>query len=241
MTRGRVIQATLALALALAVAGCAGAANPTTVPAPSAKPSGVAGFGPTMAPSQPAVPSAAPLASAGPHGESLVAATSIFNYQTLAQFIRDNRQVIQGVAVVRIASASPLRWNTPDGTRPSELALDADWSNPTAARYMIGRAFGLRLERVAWGDWTAKGPTEVYWIPGGKLGADEYVNGSAALVPAPVDGGLAVALTITPMVSQPQPPVRTIGFVFPVDASGRVTTIDPAEDITLGDLAQHLP
>lgn len=236
MTRLRVVRATLAITII--VAGCAGAANQTTVPSPSVAPDKTAGPAATVAPSRPS-PSATPAASAGAHGESFVAAGAMFNYQTLTQFIRENS--FEGVAVVRVESASPLQWNTPDGARPSEPALHADWSNPATAQYMIGRAFTLRLDRVAWGQWTAKGPTEVYWIPGGRLGADEYANGSADLVPPPVAGGMAVALTIPPMVAQPQPPVRTIGFLFPVDPNGRVMTLDPTEALTLENLDQRLP
>ncbi|MBI2777922.1 MAG: hypothetical protein HYX57_11765 [Chloroflexi bacterium] len=236
MIRLRVVRATLAITII--VAGCAGAANQTTVPSPSVAPDKTAGPAATVAPSRPS-PSATPAASAAAHGESFVAAATMFNYQTLAQFIRDNSQIFAGIAVVTVESASPLQWNTPDGARPSEPALHADWSNPATAQYMIGRAFTLRLDRVAWGQWTAKGPTEVYWIPGGRLGADEYANGSADLVPPPVAGGMAVALTASAADSGPG--VSTISWLFPVDANGRVMTLDPTEALTLENLDQRLP
>ncbi|MBI3746353.1 MAG: hypothetical protein HY264_07510 [Chloroflexi bacterium] len=160
------------------------------------------------------------------------------NYQTLAQFVREDVPFYEGIAVVTVESVSQLRWNTPDGSRPADRALHAGWDNGTAD-YFIGRAYRLRLERVAWGNWTATGPTDVYWLAGGKLGADETGSSASDLVPPPIVGGKAVALTgsfdFGTGVS------TTIATLFPVDAGGRVITLDPTEDITLADLAQHLP
>jgi len=226
MTRSRI--AASSLSLALAVSGCTGAdaPRPTTGTPPATQPD-------TASPA-----TAAP--STGQHGESRVAAGVSFDYQTLAQFIRDNSQIVEGVAVVTVESVSPLRWNTPDGKRPSEPALHADWSSTGDNRYGIGRAYGVRLQRVAWGKWLAPGPTEVYWLGGGKLGADEDVNGSADLLPPPVVGGTAVVL-VGRFYSSPGVVGPTISWPFPVDANGRVITLDPTEDITLADLDQHLP
>ncbi|MBI2777921.1 MAG: hypothetical protein HYX57_11760 [Chloroflexi bacterium] len=232
MTHLRVVRATLAITII--VAGCAGAAKPTMVPSPSVAPDKTAGPAATVAPSGP-LPTAAPAASVAAHGESRFGGAATYNYQTLTQFIRENR--FKGVAVVTVQSVSPLQWNTPDGSRPADAALHAGWDNGTAD-YFIGRAYRLQLDRVAWGQWTAKGPTEVYWLAGGKLGADE--TGSTSVIVPPVVGGKAVALTDSSTdfgtgVS------TTITWLFPVDTTGGVQTLDPTEDITLADLSQHLP
>ena len=236
MTDSPILAATVSLALALS--GCAGAANPTTGTTPSVRPAGAASPGSTTAPTRPTPPSAAPAASAGMHGESRFGGTVSVNYQTLAQFIRDNASFYAGIAVVTVESVGPLRWNTPDGSRPAEAALHAGWDSGTADSF-IGRAYRLRLERVAWGKWTATGPTDIYWLAGGKLGADETGSSASDLVPPPVVGGTALALTgsfdFGTGVS------TTIATLFPVDAGGRVITLDPTEDITLADLDRHLP
>ena len=233
MTGSRILAATVSLALALS--GCVGAANPTTVPIPSVRPAAAASPGPTSAATRSTPPSAAPSASIGAHGESRFGGAS-YNYQTLAQFVRDNSQIFEGIAVVTVESVGPLRWNTPDGSRPAEAALHAGWDG--TADYFIGRAYRLRLERVAWGKWTATGPTDIYWLAGGKLGADE--TGSSGIgLPPPVVGGTALALTGS--VDFGTGVSTTISWLFPVDASGRVITLDPTEDITLSDLDRHLP
>lgn len=127
------------------------------------------------------------------------------------------------------------------GELPPERALHSDWdmSGGGTFRYAIGRAYQVRLERVVWGKWLAPGDTDVYWLPGGKLGNDE-VGGDrfGPLPPGAADLGLAI---ISRYDRGPGVISSAVAWLLPVDASGRVTTMNPKEHVTLADLDEHLP
>jgi len=78
-------------------------------------------------------------------------------------------------------------------------------------------------------------------VPGGRIGADEFIL-SDSLWPGreAAIGEQAVAFT-TAEANPPAIPSAYIGYLFAVDASGRVETFDPSEGVTLNTLDQALP
>lgn len=143
-----------------------------------------------------------------------------------------------GVALVRVADAGALRWNSDDGTRPPETALH---SAPAGHRdgYGIGRLVTVERLELLSGRWTASGPSASYWRPGGQLGSDRFepeIN-----IPELSPGQRAIALlTDADAGAETSLPVQA-GWLFPVDAAGRVQTLDPTEQITLDSIGKYLP
>ena len=211
------------LALALTLAACGGAAGPeppvTDLPA--------------TAPPASAIPGTPPAAT--PHGEQQIGGATSIQYDSIAQYAA----WYDGVAIVRVVDISPLRWNTPSGERPSEADLHASLSGTTQKVLVIGRVFTVELVRQVRGTWPAPGQQAVWWISGGRIGADEVISTGPRLR-EPAVGELAVAFT----AAQPYgsvPPLRYIGSLFATDASGRVETFDSSEMVTLDTLDQALP
>lgn len=208
----------LALALAVPMAACAGAAGPEM---PATDPPASA---PPVVPDTPA---------ATPHGEQQTGASDIV-YVSIAQWAA----WYDGVAIVRVVDIGAPRWSTPSGERPSEADLHAWLTAEVRTPLVIGRAITVELVREVQGAWPAPGGRAVWWVPGGRIGADEVVDGSAR-VREPVIGELAVAFT----GAQPYLPVPLsyIGCLFTADAAGRVETFDSSETVTLDTLDQALP
>ena len=93
--------------------------------------------------------------------------------------------------------------------------------------------------RLVAGRWPATRSTVAYWRGGGSLGADSLEPG---LVAAELNiGNEAVALlTEADAGADGNLPVQ-VGWLFPVDASGRVVTLDRTRTVTLDNLRSFLP
>lgn len=173
---------------------------------------------------------------ATPHGEQVVGSASI-GYESIAQWAA----WYDGVAIVRVVEVGALRWNTPSGERPPEADLHASNDRRVGTPLVIGRAIAVELVREVRGPWPAPGQRAVWWVPGGRIGADEFIltdgvwPGREAAI-----GELAVAFTRAEP-TQRAIPSAYIGYLFAVDASGRVVTYDPSERVTLDTLDQALP
>lgn len=211
------------LALAIILAACGGAASPEP-PATDL---------PATAPPASAIPGTPPAAT--PHGEQQIGGATSIQYDSIAQYAA----FYDGVAIVRVVDISPLRWNTPSGERPSEADLHASISGTTQKVLVIGRVFTVELVREVRGAWPAPGQRAAWWVPGGRIGADEVISTGPNLR-EPAIGELAVAFTADQTYSSAIP-LRYIGDLFPVDASGRVETFDDSETVTLDTLDQALP
>lgn len=215
-----------AVALGLAGCGIAGIAN---------QPNG------TVASSR--APISSPVASdrgsgpspAGtPHGDTLTVDASI-GYSGFAEWASG----WSGVALVEVASVGPVRWTTQTGRRPEDARLHSAPNGHDDAPG-IGRVIGVRKVQVLKGSWTAGSDIARYWRPGGRIEADETIVDLP--IPEVAVGQQAVAFML------PQPdglgdgaaiPVE-VGWLFPVDSSGLVRTLDPNERVTLDRLASLL-
>jgi len=216
MTRRPVLA--LAIAIVLPLAACGGAASPEP---PATDP--------------PTPPVAAGTPAATPHGEQQVGSSTSVPYVSIA----DYATYYDGVAIVRVVDVGAPRWNTPSGERPAEAELHA-WLNGTVyTPLVIGRAITVELVRQVRGAWPAPGQRAVWWVSGGRIGADEVISTGPNLR-EPAVGEIAVAFTADEAYS-PAIPLRYIGDLFAVDASGRVETFDPSETVTLDTLDQALP
>ncbi|MBA3876369.1 MAG: hypothetical protein C0498_05445 [Anaerolinea sp.] len=207
------------LALALTLAACGGAAGPEP---PATDP-----------PSSPVVPGTPPAAT--PHGEQVVGSATSIPYESFAQWAG----YFDGVAIVRVVDVGAPRWSTPSGERPTEADLHA---SPTGdlprPLLVIGRPITVELVREVRGAWPAPGKKAVWWVPGGRIGADELISTGPNLR-EPVIGELAVAFTAAQTYLPV--PLTYIGSLFAADASGRVETFDSSEMVTLDTLDQALP
>lgn len=211
----------LVMALVLSLAGCGTAANPE--PPVTDRPA-------TEPPATPVTPAATP------HGEQQIGSATSIPYASIAQWAT----FYDGVAIVRVVDISAPRWSTPSGERPPEADLHA-WiaGTSTSPPLVIGRVFTVELVRQVRGTWPAPGPRAVWWVSGGRIGADEVISTSPELA-EPRIGDQAVVFT----AAQPYLafiPMSYIGFLFAVGASGRVTTYDSSETVTLDTLDQALP
>lgn len=177
-------------------------------------------------------PSPAPII----HGDTLSVDVSI-GYNGIREWMRN----WGGIALVEVADVGPIRWDTPSGARPDESLLHSAPEGHADAPG-IGRVIQVRRVKLLSGAWLGNSGLARYWRVGGSVGADEMISdlqlptfdsGSQAiafLLPQPVDigsGGAAI-------------PVE-VGWLFPIDATGRVNTLDPNEKITMQDLESLVP
>lgn len=194
-----------------------------------ARPSGA----PTAPPS---LFSATPATS--PHGDTLSSGASI-GYTGLRDWVRT---IGPNIALVRVVGVGPVRWNSSDGTRPPEAMIEMP-SPVNGNGYFIGRVVSVERIRIVGGTWPASTTTADYWRPGGSVGLDSF--DSEIPLPDFVVGQRAIAF----MGTGDQPsflswdglsiPVQ-VQWLFPVDAAGRVQTLDQRENITLDDFASYL-
>lgn len=212
--RSRWIGLVLILVI-LAVGACAG-------PGVTGRPSGA---GPSPAASS-------PVASA--HGDVLTGSAAI-GYVDL----RDWMSGWKDVALVRIEAVGPSRWNSADGSRPSEAAVHGPPPDPNGDRFLIGRLVDVRLVRTYRGRWTTD-ELATYFSPGGVLGGDRF--DPELPDPSYETGQLAVAglLQKPGDVGADGPVPVQVAWLFPITAD-RVLTLDPAEDVKIQDVPSMLP
>lgn len=170
------------------------------------------------------------------HGDTLSVDVSI-GYDGIREWTRN----WGGVALVEIADVGPVRWDTPSGARPEESLLHSA-PEGHADTPGLGRVIEVRRLRTLSGAWLGESGLARYWRVGGRVGADEMINDLQ--LPTFDPGGRAIAFLL------PQPgnigssgaaiPVE-VGWLFPIDASGRVVTLDPNEKITVQDLESLVP
>lgn len=216
----------------LSAAACTGTAtvpesNPTNPPSTTgstedetaAKPSGPAALEASPAPTV--------------HGDRLTSDASV-SYDGFRVWAGQSA----GVAVVRVVEVGPVRWNSASGDRPPEAALhDAPRGHRDA--YNSGRLIVVERVRLVAGRWPANGSTVAYWRPGGSLGGDTFEP--PLPMPDVTVGAEAVALLVEADAGADGPIPVQVGWLFPADATGRVATLDPAENITLGTIESFLP
>ena len=198
-------------------------------------PSGAASSGGPLA--TPSLPLATPVPS--PHGDILTSGASI-GYDGFRDWVRTSGG---NVALVRVVGVGPVRWNSSDGTRPPEAMIEMP-SPANGGHFVIGRVVSVERIRVVAGSWPPSAATADYWRPGGSVGLDSF----DAEIPLPdfVVGQRAIAFMGSGGSSSFMSwdglsiPVQ-IGWLFPVDAAGRVQTLDPRETITLDTIASYLP
>lgn len=209
----------IVLALALAGGACGGMAIPEP---PATDP-------PVSAQATPGTPAATP------HGDQVVGTATSIPYESFAQWAG----YFDGVAIVRVLDVGAPRWSTPTGERPAEADLHASPTDGVPRPpLVIGRPITVELVRDVRGAWPAPGQRAVWWVPGGRIGADELISTGPSLR-EPRVGELGVAFTAAKAYLPV--PLTYIGSLFAVDASGRVETFDPTEKITLDTLDQALP
>lgn len=179
--------------------------------------------------------SPSPASVASVHGDVFTLDASI-GYGGLREWMT----IWGGIALVEITDVGPIRWDTESGARPDETLIH---SAPVGHKDApgIGRLVEVRRVRTLSGQWLGAPDLARYWRPGGRLGADEMIDDLG--LPPLATGAQAVAFLL------PQPgnvasdgtiPVE-VGWLFPVDASGRVITLDPNEKITLDTMESFLP
>ncbi|MFP5343316.1 MAG: hypothetical protein ACLGIJ_10400 [Candidatus Limnocylindria bacterium] len=226
------IMAIALLAVACAPSGAAG--GPDTAVAPAATPATIArGVGEPTTGSTAASPS--PSATAGPHGDVLTLDASI-GYSGLREWMT----IWGGIALVEITEVGPIRWDTESGARPDEALIH---SAPVGHQDTpgIGRLVEVRRDRLLSGRWLGTSELARYWRPGGRVGADEMINDLG--LPPLATGTQAIAFLLRQpgdVGSQGTIPVE-VGWLFPVDASGGVITLDPNEKINVDDVESFLP
>lgn len=193
---------------------------------------------PAFQATDPAPPSPAPDRTAidapSVHGDTLTV-DALIGYPGFAEWASG----WSGVALVEVVSVGPVRWTTQTGRRPEESRLHSAPNGHDDAPG-IGRVIGVRKVQVLKGSWTAASDTARYWRPGGRIEADETIVDLP--IPEVAVGQQAVAFML------PQPdglgdgaaiPVE-VGWLFPVDGSGLVRTLDPNERVTLDRLPSLL-
>lgn len=158
-------------------------------------------------------------------------------YTSLADFVLPS----QSVALVRVVEVGPFRWNSPAGDRPPEALLHAAPAEGENTSF-IGRLVTVEVERMIRGRWPYPGVTARYWRPGGTVGTDifdaeigwpDFAAGDRALAGVrrgDIDLGRGGASI----------PVQ-VDWLFPVEPSGRILTLQPTEQVTLDRIDQVLP
>jgi len=218
--------AVLAVVLGLAGCGTAGIADQPDATAASSR-------APSPSP-RASDRGSAPSPEGTAHGDTLTVDASI-GYSGFAEWASG----WSGVALVEVISVGPVRWTTETGRRPEEARLHSAPNGHEDAPG-IGRVIGIRKVQVLKGSWTAASDIARYWRPGGRIAADETVV-DLPLAEFAV-GQQAVAFLL------PQPdglgdggaiPVE-VGWLFAVDDSGLVRTLDPNERVTLDRLPSLL-
>ena len=176
------------------------------------------------------------VASATPHGDTLGGGAS-FSYDGFQVWARQSG----GVALVRVVDVGPLRWNTEDGTRPPEGALHGPPPGPHADGYGIGRLVRVQRIDLLSGRWLGASDSASFWWPGGTLGADVFETEVQYPQISPGDRAIGFVMPEEGDVGVTSPIPLQVAWLFPVDGSGRVQTLDPAERITLDTIQSVLP
>jgi len=167
------------------------------------------------------------------HGDTLTVDASI-SYDGF----RNWAAMSEGVAIVRVVEVGPIRWNSASGDRPPEARLH---TAPRGHRdsYNIGRLVVLEPVQLLAGEWPRGVERLRYWRPGGSLGVDRFE------VPLPVPdlaaGDEAVALLGSADAGADDSIPVQVGWLFPIDDTGRVVTLDRSEGVTLDNLDSFLP
>lgn len=175
-------------------------------------------------------PTGEPVAT--PHGHELTSSGS--GYTNLGEWLDQP----WGVAIVRVESVGPIRWDTPTGERPPEELLHqappGHEAHPT-----IGRLVTVKQLRVLRGSWLGvpDDPDAArYWRPGGRLGADTFDVDDVRTVFVPGQRALALLLPEPGDVGTAGSVPVQIAWLFPVRADGRIETLDRSEVITVDDV-----
>lgn len=224
----------LPIAISLVVIACAPSAggpgrNTATTPAYT----GPDMAEPTTAPNGAMSPS--PLPAATVHGDVLTLDASI-GYSGLREWTR----IWGGIALVEITDVGAVRWDTEAGSRPDEALIHSAPAGHGDAPG-IGRLIEVRRIRILSGRWLGPSDLARYWRPGGRIGADEMIDDLD--LPTLASGAQAVAFLLPQpgnVASEGSLPVE-VGWIFPIDTTGRVVTLDPDEEVTLEDLESFLP
>lgn len=221
-----------ALVLPLAVSILAVACAPTGT-APTQSPIGSSAPVTTDTP----IDSTSPKTSTAPsiHGDTLSVDVSI-GYDGIREWTRN----WGGVALVEIADVGPIRWSTVSGLRPDESLLH---SAPKGHEDSpgIGRFIEVSQIRLIDGQWLGEGDLARYWRVGGRIGADEMID--SLDLPTFNAGDMALAFLLPQagnLAVDGDLPVQ-VGWLFPVDGTGRVVTLDPNERITVQDVESLVP
>lgn len=150
-----------------------------------------------------------------------------FDYMGLRAMAQD----AGGVAVVKVTNIGDLQYNTADGQRPAE-------GTPLSGSISVGRIVEVKLIRLASGSWVS-GDVARYWQPGGTLGSDTTPEEGYMGLPRPELNQTMVAFLL-PQTADLDPTdselYMDIFALFPVSASGRITTPDPKERVTTDSL-----
>lgn len=195
-----------------------------------------AACGPTGAVPPSSAPAPTSSLSPSPHGDTLTADPSI-GYDGFREWATGSGW--GGVAIAQIVQIGPLRWTTPDGTRPAESVLHG--APPDGQDHPgIGRVITVREIQTLTGRWLGPVDGATYFRPGGQLGLDVWKGE----IPLPeFNVGQTVIAFFAPqevyLGAGGLLPMQ-IGWLFPVDAAGRVQTLDPRENITLDTIASYL-
>lgn len=173
--------------------------------------------------------------AATPHGDQVGGGASI-GYVSFREWVAS----WAGVALVDVVAVGPLRWTTPNGARPSEEVLHtapAGHDNSPG----IGRIITVRQARLFSGRWLGPGDTGQYFRPGGQISLDVDVSEIPLPELTPRQRAIAFVLPAEGDLGSGAPQRVQIAWLFPVDADGRIQTLDPREQITLDTIASYLP
>lgn len=164
------------------------------------------------------------------HGDTLSIDASI-GYSGFREWVT----IWAGIALVEITDVGPVRWNTVSGVRPDESLLHSA-PKGHADTPGIGRIVEVRRIRLISGQWLGGEDLARYWKVGGKIAADEMIDSLNLPTFRSGDRALAFLLPQVGNVAVDGDLPVQVGWLFPVDASGRVQTLDPTEDVTLANL-----
>lgn len=145
-----------------------------------------------------------------------------------------------GIALVEVSGLGPVRWTTKSGMRPAESLLH---TAPVGHEDTdgIGRIIEVRRLKMVSGNWLGATDVARYWRVGGKIGGDEMINELQLPAFSPGEQALAFLLPEQASLGAGKDLAVEVGWLFPVDPSGRVITLDPNENVTLENLASFLP